>query len=50
MSHEVDRYEKENKALKHDLSETRQELAIYVGASRWPRKESQETNAPEACP
>ncbi|MGR6342668.1 MobV family relaxase [Priestia megaterium] len=31
LSHEVDRYEKENKALKHDLSETRQELEIYVG-------------------
>ncbi|MGG0577179.1 MobV family relaxase [Priestia aryabhattai] len=30
LSHEVDRYEKENKALKHDLSETRQELKIYV--------------------
>ena len=30
LSHEVDRYEKENKALKHDLSETRQELEIYV--------------------
>nr|WP_280166676.1 MobV family relaxase [Priestia aryabhattai]MDH3129910.1 MobV family relaxase [Priestia aryabhattai] len=30
LSHEVDRYEKENKALKHDLSETRQELGIYV--------------------
>ncbi|PVE91570.1 plasmid recombination protein, partial [Priestia megaterium] len=30
LSHEVDRYEKENKALKHDLSETKQELQIYV--------------------
>ncbi|MFP7159794.1 MobV family relaxase [Priestia aryabhattai] len=30
LSHELDRYEKENKALKHDLSETRQELEIYV--------------------
>ncbi|QJX74745.1 MobV family relaxase [Priestia megaterium] len=30
LSYELDRYEKENKALKHDLSETRQELAIYV--------------------
>ena len=30
LSHEVDHYEKENKALKHDLSETRQELEIYV--------------------
>ncbi|MCM3197239.1 MobV family relaxase [Priestia megaterium] len=30
LSHEVDRYEKENKALKNDLSETRQELEIYV--------------------
>ncbi|MBX9988907.1 plasmid recombination protein [Priestia sp. Y58] len=30
LSHEVDRYEKENKALKHDLSETRQELEVYV--------------------
>jgi len=30
LSHEVDRYEKENKALKHDLSETRQELQVYV--------------------
>ncbi|WP_154975143.1 plasmid recombination protein, partial [Priestia megaterium] len=30
LSHEVDRYEKENKVLKHDLSETRQELEIYV--------------------
>jgi hypothetical protein len=30
LSHEVDRYEKENKALKHDLIETRQELEIYV--------------------
>ncbi|MCZ8497529.1 MobV family relaxase [Priestia megaterium] len=30
LSHEVDRYEKENKALKHDLSETRQELEIYA--------------------
>ncbi|MGG3122848.1 MobV family relaxase, partial [Priestia megaterium] len=30
LSHEVDRYEKENKALKHDLNETRQELEIYV--------------------
>ncbi|MFT7830128.1 MobV family relaxase [Priestia megaterium] len=30
LSHEVDRYEKENKALKHDLSETRKELEIYV--------------------
>ncbi|MCT9853146.1 MobV family relaxase [Priestia megaterium] len=30
LSHEVDRYEKENKALKHDLSETRQEFEIYV--------------------
>lgn len=31
LSHEVDRYEKENKTLKHDLSETRQELELYVG-------------------
>ncbi|MBU8855706.1 plasmid recombination protein [Bacillus sp. FJAT-26377] len=30
LSHEVDRYEKENKALKHDLSETKQELQVYV--------------------
>jgi len=30
LSHEVDRYEKENKVLKHNLSETRQELEIYV--------------------
>nr|WP_280170625.1 MobV family relaxase [Priestia megaterium]MDH3189005.1 MobV family relaxase [Priestia megaterium] len=30
LSHEVDRYEKENKALKQDLSETKQELQIYV--------------------
>ncbi|PNE04467.1 MobV family relaxase, partial [Priestia megaterium] len=30
LSHEVDRYEKENKALKHDLSETKEELEIYV--------------------
>jgi hypothetical protein len=30
LSHELDRYEKENKTLKHDLSETRQELEIYV--------------------
>lgn len=30
LSHEVDRYEKENKALNHDLSETRKELEIYV--------------------
>ncbi|MGG0452796.1 MobV family relaxase [Priestia megaterium] len=30
LSHELDLYEKENKALKHDLSETRQELEIYV--------------------
>ncbi|MGR9527316.1 hypothetical protein ACSS31_26980 (plasmid) [Priestia megaterium] len=30
LSHEVDRYEKENKALKHDLSETKQELEVYV--------------------
>ncbi|MEK1831316.1 hypothetical protein AAAC51_27000 [Priestia megaterium] len=30
LSHEVDRYEKENNALKHDLSETKQELEIYV--------------------
>ncbi|MFP7737987.1 plasmid recombination protein, partial [Priestia aryabhattai] len=30
LSREVDRYEKENKVLKHDLSETRQELQIYV--------------------
>ncbi|MCM2979186.1 plasmid recombination protein, partial [Priestia aryabhattai] len=30
LSHELDRYEKENKVLKHDLSETRQELEIYV--------------------
>ncbi|MED4154334.1 MobV family relaxase [Priestia aryabhattai] len=30
LSHELDRYEKENKTLKHDLSETRQELQIYV--------------------
>lgn len=31
LSHEVDRYEKENRALKHDLSETRQELEGYAG-------------------
>ncbi|MFK7682054.1 MobV family relaxase [Priestia megaterium] len=30
LSHELDRYEKENKKLKHDLSETRQELEVYV--------------------
>lgn len=30
LSHELDRYEKENKTLKHDLSETKQELQIYV--------------------
>lgn len=30
LSHEVDRYEKENKALKHDLSETKQELGVYM--------------------
>ncbi|MEH7004565.1 MobV family relaxase [Priestia megaterium] len=30
LSHEVDRYEKENKALKYDLSETKEELEIYV--------------------
>ncbi|MCU7746850.1 plasmid recombination protein, partial [Priestia megaterium] len=30
LSHELDRYEKENKTLKHDLSEIRQELEIYV--------------------
>ncbi|MFP3669925.1 MobV family relaxase [Priestia sp. SIMBA_032] len=30
LSHELDRYETENKALKHDLSETRQELQVYV--------------------
>jgi hypothetical protein len=30
LSHEVDRYEKENKALKHDLKETKQELQVYV--------------------
>ncbi len=30
LSHRVDRYEKEIKALKHDLSETKQELQIYV--------------------
>ncbi|MED4280213.1 MobV family relaxase [Priestia megaterium] len=30
LSHELDRYEKENKTLKNDLSETRQELEIYV--------------------
>jgi hypothetical protein len=30
LSHELDRYEKENKTLKHDLSETRQELEVYV--------------------
>jgi len=30
LSHELDRYEKENKVLKHDLSETKQELEIYV--------------------
>ncbi|TCN02990.1 plasmid recombination enzyme [Bacillus sp. BK006] len=30
LSHELDRYEKENKTLKHDLSETKQELEIYV--------------------
>jgi len=32
LSHEVDRYEKENKTLKHDLSETRRELEVYVAA------------------
>jgi len=31
LSHELDRYEKENKTLKHDLSETRKELEVYVG-------------------
>ncbi|MGE1115726.1 MobV family relaxase [Priestia megaterium] len=31
LSHELDRYEKENKTLKHDLSETRQELEGYAG-------------------
>ncbi|MEG8980471.1 MobV family relaxase [Priestia megaterium] len=30
LSHEVDHYKKENKVLKHDLSETKQELEIYV--------------------
>lgn len=30
LSYEVDRYEKENKALKNDLSETKQELEVYV--------------------
>ncbi|KJL02048.1 plasmid recombination enzyme [Priestia aryabhattai B8W22] len=30
LSHELDRYEKENKTLKHDLSETKQELQIYA--------------------
>ncbi|MGG0475907.1 MobV family relaxase [Priestia aryabhattai] len=30
LNYEVDRYEKENKALKHDLSKTMQELEIYV--------------------
>ncbi|KNH16170.1 plasmid recombination enzyme [Priestia megaterium] len=30
LSHELDRYEKENKTLKNDLSETKQELQIYV--------------------
>ncbi|MED3039319.1 MobV family relaxase, partial [Bacillus tropicus] len=30
LSHELDRYEKENKALKNDLSETKQELEVYV--------------------
>ncbi|UMZ36134.1 MobV family relaxase [Priestia megaterium] len=30
LSHELDRHEKENKALKHDLSETKQELEVYV--------------------
>lgn len=30
LSHEVDRYEKENKVLKHDLKETKQELQVYV--------------------
>lgn len=31
LSHELDRYEKENKTLKHDLSEKRKELEVYVG-------------------
>lgn len=30
LSHELDRYKKENKVLKHDLSETKQELSVYV--------------------
>ncbi len=30
LSHELDRYEKENKTLKNDLDETRQELEVYV--------------------
>lgn len=30
LSHEVDRYEKENKTLKNVLDETRQELEVYV--------------------
>ncbi|WP_393960359.1 MobV family relaxase [Priestia megaterium] len=30
LSHEMDRYQKENKALKHDLKETKQGLQVYV--------------------
>ncbi|RDZ08482.1 plasmid recombination protein [Priestia megaterium] len=30
LSREIDRYQKENKALKHDLKETKQELQVYV--------------------
>ncbi|MHA7740498.1 MobV family relaxase [Priestia aryabhattai] len=30
LSHELNRYEKENKTLKNDLDETRQELEVYV--------------------
>ncbi len=30
LSHELDRYEKENKTLKNDLDETRKELEVYV--------------------
>jgi hypothetical protein len=30
LSHEVDRYQKENKTLKHNLKETKQELQVYV--------------------
>ncbi len=49
LSHELDRYEKENKTLKHDLSETRQESRGICCRSRRPSGESEETNASEAC-